>query len=519
MQKLKLNKQNQISYSIIIFSAISFLFIYFFTNIYFYLWYPPQGIHFSRQTDSLSFSTYFYLTGNHIFEPGNLNLDSSFGKCAAEFPIIYYFTSILYDFFGYNFYIHKSVTIVFLFIGFLFCNKSIFLLGNSIITTVFLSILFFSSTVILYYGSLYLPDIPAFSLTIVGFYFFLLYQKNQIKKDLVFMFFFLTLSSLIKASFYYYEFVFFIVIILNLQNKKIKSNLNILCFFISSVIIFSWYYYAILYNNFNHANHYSTSPVPFWKDSKERIMMAYDMVLNYWYSKYYFQSTMHFFLVTILVYTIFIKKNLADIILILLLLLSTCIYFSLFLVQFIDHDYYFIVNVPFIIITISIFYFNIEKRIKNIYMKFITTLFLITLSLLSLNYAKLNLHRRYTNNIDSFSVVGYQLSNVNKFLDSLKIKKDAKFIVIGDKTKNGSLVFLNKFGWTYENFNHKQTEIIYNFSNADYLVVLSPSKNRIPKIFFQKLYRCKKYNYLNNDIYSLKKQASTIHNALFKKSN
>ena len=155
------------------------------------------------------------------------------------------------------------------------------------------------------------------------------------------MFFFLTLSALIKASFYYYEFVFFIVIILNLQNKKIKSNLNILCFFISSAIIFFWYYYAILYNNFNHANHYSTSPFPFWKDSKERIMMAFDMIINYWYSKYYFQSTMHFFLVTILVYTIFIKKNLADIILILLLLLSTSIYFSLFLVQFIDHDYYF----------------------------------------------------------------------------------------------------------------------------------------------------------------------------------
>jgi hypothetical protein len=73
---------------------------------------------------------------------------------------------------------------------------------------------------------------------------------------------------------------------------------------------------------------------------------------------------------------------------------------------------------------------------------------LFILSLLSINYGKLNLHRRYDKPFEQVSKIAYQLEFIENKIDSIEISENAKILVISDYTMNGSLYYLNRFGYT-----------------------------------------------------------------------
>ena len=398
----------------------------------------------------------------------------------------------------------KVFTLIMLFIGFLYCVKIIYLLSDSLFLGLSLSGLFFSSTVILYYANLYLPDIHSFSLSIVGVYYFFMYLRTKESKHLFLLYCFVTLASLLKASFYYYECTFLVMVHLAQKREGLKFVKNWSLFLVSSIVVFSWYIYVKDYNLENNAWYYTTSPRPFWKYPKEKVIQALEFISGYWYTKYYFQSTFHFFLGVLIVGFFYGWRKKFNICLVLVLLFFNLIYLSLFLTQFIHHDYYFIVIVPSIIIAITLFFINIWDRFNGTVSRWVLKAIVLILTLLSLNYAKLNLHRRYVNSVDQYSIVRYELNGVNHFLDSLKVPMNSKFLVIGDKTQNGSLSFLNRFGWIYPNFDINFEKMSANIAVADYLVILKPSDNPVPIKIKSGLETCEKFVYYNNYIYCLK---------------
>ena len=64
------------------------------------LFLQPQGIHFIRQTDCLSFVANYVNNGMHFFTPQVFNLHSADGKAACEFPVLYYLTALCYHAFN-----------------------------------------------------------------------------------------------------------------------------------------------------------------------------------------------------------------------------------------------------------------------------------------------------------------------------------------------------------------------------------------------------------------------------------
>ncbi len=482
---------------------LGFLFVIIFTGLCNYFNEPPQGIHFARQMDSFSFSEYFYLKTYNLFTPGNLNLQSVGGKCGSEFPIIYYIAGLTYKFLGVNFFSLKILSLVVFFIGFIFCLKFIYLLSDSLALSLALTCLFYSSTVLLYYSDLFIPDVHAFSLLMVSFYYYLLYIKLYNKKHLVWMYLIMTFVCLLKVSFLYYDFIFFITIFL--ANRKLRSNRNnFLYFSISVLAVVAWYFYIRVYNGENFSYYYTTSIKPFWKYPNEKIRQALSFITSYWYPKYYFQSTFHFLLSINLIYLLFLKKEKWQILMIVTMIVSSLFYISLFLIQFIHHDYYIIAALPSLIFISAISFNQIFRRFGNKVWKTILIVVVFILAFLSLNYAKLNLYRRYTDNIDRSSIVRFQISGINSFLKQESINEKAKFIVVGDRTQNGSLVFLNRFGWTYPDFKLDPGSLISNLPLADYLLVLEPSANRIPDKIRTNLEKCPKMIYNSNHIYDLK---------------
>ena len=443
------------------------------------LFYRPQGIHFIRQTDGLSFVANYFNNGSGFFEPQVYNLTSTEGKAACEFPILYYITSQLYRLFGEQEFILRLITIIIVSFGFFSLFKLLILILNDILYALIFSFLFLSSTVLLYYTNNFLPDASALGFTLIGWYYFYLFKKLN-KKYLILSYSFFTISSLIKVTYFINPIAaIFTIILADILRKRklidvIKTNFHLLLMFsISSILLLSWNFFVIHYNAINKDFYFLVSTRPIWDMERQSIIEVWDYISNYWYSKYYYQSTIHFFAITLLLGIIFIKKaNKAMLIPSIFLFIGSVFYVLLFYAQFKDHDYYFINLVPTIIILVITAFTAIRDKFPKILNNYIAKILLLGLAVLSINYARVKLEARYNNYHDEYAEIGTILSNTRVIIDSLGIRQNAKIIVFTDKTPNGGLYFLNRKGWNISDTTEANIKKISEYKNlgAEYLV-------------------------------------------------
>ena len=179
------------------------LFYFLLAGTFWQLFEMPQGIHFIRQTDSLSFLSNYYHFGAGFFEPQVFNLSSTDGKAANEFPIIYYFIYLIYNVFGEHEFLLRTTNLLISFVGFIALFKLIFLIIKDNFYTYFFTFLLLSSTVVLYYANNFLPDPASLSFSILGWYLFLLVVLERKNKRLILLsFLFFTLASLLKITYF-----------------------------------------------------------------------------------------------------------------------------------------------------------------------------------------------------------------------------------------------------------------------------------------------------------------------------
>jgi hypothetical protein len=55
---------------------------------------------------------------------------------------------------------------------------------------------------------------------------------------------------------------------------------------------------------------------------------------------------------------------------------------------------------------------------------------------------------------DEFASIGSRVAGIDKFLDSLGIRRDTRFVVLPDHTMNGGLYFINRPGWIIYDSSH-----------------------------------------------------------------
>jgi hypothetical protein len=465
-----------------------------------YLLNYPTGLHFIRQTDSLSFSMYYLLKDNfNFFDIGNLSLNFRDGRAACELPLFYFLYFLIFKLFGVNFtFIRVFSLLVFLFsIGYLFKKlrgyfENWFL---PLVLIVFVS----SSSVLSYFSINFLPDSLALSFTLIGIAHLFRVQEEGEKNHPLLPVVFLTLAALLKAYYAIYLALYLLHILLSQKRLSIKAVLPALLGF---VCILFWYLYSIHYNKVYGSNYYLTSFNPIWIMSMEEIEVTWKYMTEFWYPKYYLPSVFHlllFFLV--LCFLPGIIRSMQKRLLFYVGTLMVLVYVLLFFKQFKDHDYYFLPLIPYFLM-ISVYavegVLNL-KRYKAVKVGVLMALFAITI--IAFDYSMLNLKRRFSNSADDFSKVAYQLGGSQKWLDSLKIGASSKFLVVGDRTPNGSLVILRRFGWSFKDFSPEVEKISEEL--ADYLIILEPSQHTIPSELNKKLKTCEKYVYKSNYIYKL----------------
>ncbi len=433
--------------------------LYFYFDFYKVLFLKPQGIHFMRQTDSLSFAANYYNNGFHFFQTKVFNQQSLNGNAACEFPIIYYLAALLRLIYNNDVFILRLITLLISSTGFLYLFKLLKAFFKSEYFAYTFTFLFISSTVLLNYSINFLPDPSSLGLIFIGwFYFYNFINQRDKSKNGIIAFVFFTIASLLKVTFFIHPLsAFLTVICLDVLAKKsfkiiVKENINtISIMFFSLLIIISWNLYMIDYNIKNQVKSFLFEPLPIWNLSKKEIFKVWDYMSNYWFTKYYFQTTFHlFFLVTILG-ILFIKKGEKVILIPAVFVFSgTLAFFTLFYSQFKEHDYYFITLIPAIVFIVSSSFVSLKNKFPNLINHFSIKLILALICLLSLNYANKKLAERFSIKNDLYAVIGDKLSNSESFINTLNISKKAKFIIVPDLTPNGGLYFINHSGWNIQ---------------------------------------------------------------------
>jgi hypothetical protein len=458
---------------------------FFFLGFFGELFNGPKGIHFMRQSDSLSFASQYYNHGFDFFNPKLYNLKNFEGRAACEFPITYYITALLYTVFGKSPLILKLVHLIIIYIGIYHVFLLTKLYIKSIFTSVLISLFLFTSTVFNYYSFNYLPDSAALGFTFVGLYYYFKYCKQAKLKSLIWSISLLGLASLIKVTYAIYPIAIFSLAMISLIIKKdcftkVQIKKTLILVSISLGIVCLWNLYIIQYNSLYDSNSFVTYALPIWELSKDDIIEVFDIMINHWNSEYFAHTSMAVIAFLIVFQLIFYKKSNRILLYFSGISLIGCIcYFLLFYSQFKDHDYYILVLYPFITlilvngmkIALEFNYFpklNIPK---------IAPILLLLIVTYGINYSRQQLEARFQLPPDKLSLTAIKIQEKLKKIEALNIPDKAKFIIAPEYSQNGSLLLLDKEGWCFENTSDLSNEKILEFKNKGAQYILTYTAN------------------------------------------
>ncbi len=255
-----------------------FLFLLFLlAYIYHYhqiLWLRPYSLHQWRQCDCLSIILNYYKENLPFLQPSVhcVGLADN-GKAMSEFPIIYYVVAQLWKIFGQQEWILRAINTSLLFAGlFSFYKMAEDVLKHSV-WAILITILFFTSPILVVYGNNFIADVPALSLALIGWRHF--WKFYEYKKDSSFYWsiFFFTFATLLKASAVMSLAASFALLLIEALFKTklgangqlfLQKSKQFIIYFISFTLIASWYLYASWYNNHNNKDFFLVGILPIW---------------------------------------------------------------------------------------------------------------------------------------------------------------------------------------------------------------------------------------------------------------
>jgi hypothetical protein len=425
------------------------------------LFFRPQSIHFWRQTDCASQALNYYQNGMNLFKPEIHNQiadNYTSGYCVEECPIVFYFVAILYKIFGFHDWIYRLVNLLIFFTALFFLFQLIIKLTKNKWLSIFLSLLFFASPVLVYYANNYISNTTAFAFTIIGWYLFYLYYEKGQFKHFVLSVALMVVATLLKISELLSLFTISGLYVLELlkwiklkgDNYLFPNKLNgfivlIVALFICTV----WYLYAHYYNRIHDQKYYIFGFAPFWTFDNSTIQWVWTAMKERWRDAYFHYSVLIGFALSFIFNLIFFNKaNKIFILSMLSLFVGSSMLALLWFYNLHDHDYYFIsiyiLPIVSLITTIDI----LTKKFPNVVHNEYVVYFMFLLLALNIQNARSNLHNRYNGWENDGKTLFGDLFNITPYLDSLGIKQTDKIICMPDYTVNGTLYLANRRGYT-----------------------------------------------------------------------
>jgi hypothetical protein len=478
------------------------------------LFMSPQSLHLWRQCDCLSLTMNYFQDNNSFFEPSvhNLGRDGT-GKTVSDFPIIYFTIAQVWKVFGKHEFFMRLVDLLIFFAALLSLFKIVEAVLKDSFIAIFISLLLFTSPILVYYANNFLMDVPAFSMALIGLYFFTKFYSSQKNKYFILFAAFFALGGLLKIS----STISFIAITLlfvieaaGLQLKKheklfdnaLRQGLIIISIYI---ILILWYLYARSYNEKFNAGNFLLGILPIWKsDTKElnEILFAIGEHIKW---AYFYRYTQIILILMLFYIVINFRRTNKTLLILTGLICAGFLGFLILFFQALGHDYYLvnmIILAPFILLT---FMFTLKEANARIYYSFIFRILLIVFLVQNVDFARRRINDRY-------DLKGWQNSLYEKdirvfeeiipYLRSIGIQKEDRLIVLSDNSINITLYFMNQKGWTNYGLIADSTKMKQKIAlGAKYLLIYD--KEIYKNISLEPFFRNKIGSYKTVDIFKL----------------
>lgn len=463
-----------------------FIFILFVVSLFYgyhqIIFKKPQSIHQWRQADCASIALNYYQNGMNFFEPQVNNLTSeggTSGKCmTSEVPLLYYSSAILYKVFGYHDFLFRLLNSLLFFLGLFYLFKTILLLTKDIFWSIALTLLVFSSPVLVFYGNNYLSNSTAFAFALMGWYFFIRFLlERQVRlfyiSTLIFFF-----AAMFKVTALFSFFAIAGVFLVEILKIKRPAQVSILFakrrHFIFPVsltilIIGIWLFYVNRYNDIHQCTYFSTTIFPIWNYDQDEIFTILQQIYKTWGAQYFHPSIIALLVIALgFLISHSNKTNRVFFVVILFLLLGEIGYFLLQFWTFRDHDYYtidmFILPVVIIFCSIQYLYDHHPTLLRNVWIKATFALFVG----FNLFYARTQLMERYSDKFNNFKQTE-DYYTITPYLRSIGISAQDTVISISDYS-HVSLYLMNQKGWTQYVDQQFNRGIPYSY-NSDSLTI------------------------------------------------
>jgi hypothetical protein len=462
-------------YSAILFIIIliSISFFYHYNEIAFK---RPQSVHKWRQSDCASITLNYYQGGMKFFNSETHNLTSDGGTtgkcCTSEIPILYYAVASFYKVFGYHEYVYRIFNTLIFFLGLFFLFQFIQFLLKDNFWAIALTILFFTSPVLVYYGNNFLSNSTSLAFSIIGWYYFIRFSFDRKPKWFYISIIVFFIAAALKVTALFSIFAILGIYLLELLRLK-KFNTGRILFnqpvkyFLSIIfvlfIIGLWAVYAHNYNQKHDCSYFSTTIFPLWNLDRTEIKAILDNINKLWLAQYFHKSVLLFLSVCFLFIMVFFRKNNALLMFSLIFIFAEIVvYIILQFWTFADHDYYtinmYILPILIVVSTFDILKRHFNKIFNSAIFKVVFSLFL----LFNIYYAHQKITERYEGWMNDYQK-NNDLYTITPYLRQIGISSGDTVISIPDKS-NVSLYLMNQKGWTEytdAKFN-RRTHILYN---------------------------------------------------------
>ncbi|MEO6305287.1 MAG: glycosyltransferase family 39 protein [Bacteroidia bacterium] len=241
--------------------------------------YRPNSIHQWRQTDCLSMTKNYYEEGMHFFSPKIHWQGSNNGNAVSECPILNYSVAALWKMFGEHEFIYRFLEyFIFIISMFVLFNTLVRFFGSTWLSF-FITSLFLTSPLLVYYSFNFIADVPALSFCILAFCIFFRFYKTK-KIGYFYLALLLgTIAVLLKASaatgigiILFFSMIDILGLNRFFKTEKLftKKLLPLISIVAVLGLIYSWYKFAIAYNTYNNSV-FLLTVLPIWEMKDQAI--------------------------------------------------------------------------------------------------------------------------------------------------------------------------------------------------------------------------------------------------------
>ncbi|MCX6352134.1 MAG: glycosyltransferase family 39 protein [Bacteroidetes bacterium] len=334
-------------------------------------------------------------------------------------------------------------------VGLYFLFKLAKVVGNNYFNAILVMVLAATSPVFVYYQSGFLPSIPSLANGIIGLYFYLKFLTHQNRKSFYFSILFLTLAALSRLPFAILLLSVMGVEILKTYKTKKIEVWKFISIAIGLLAILGYF----LYNKFlsyKYGSAFLNHPLPV-KDIADIPDFIFTSIKNWGLQYFSWGHYAIFFVLLILTFVVWNKKKtpLSEASILLLFIFSgSLVYAFLMLQQFPNHDYYFLDTGFLPIIFWVALMLPKTPEIKRLLWRKLSCIAIVSLCVfMVVNAVKSQARRRSTGTWDKTNTMIKNYEGSEKFLDSLHISKQTKFLVTGVQATNIPFLLMHRKGF------------------------------------------------------------------------